>query len=224
MRKHLIDGSSIVKAAVLLLWGAIIIFCALNVDKVTAEGIAVITPKAFIPAIFVFSLLFAIKSLSVVIPSAVLYAAAGLMFPLWQTLIINTVASSVMFMLPYYIGRRGGSDAVERISAKYPRTAVIKKLRSNNDFLFVFLIRITGILSFDVVSMYMGAVKVRTVPYYLGSLLGSLPYIVLFSILGMSADDPASPAFIISFVLQAIITLASVIYGAKLIRAEKKEG
>lgn len=224
MRKRLINSGRTGKAAVILIWGIIIIFCALNTDKVTAEGIAGITPKAFVPAMFVFSLLFALKSLSVVIPSAVLYAAAGLMFPLWQALIINTVGSVVMFMLPYYIGIRGGNDAVERISAKYPRTAVIKKLRKNNDFLFVLIIRLNGILSYDVVSMYMGAVKVRAFQYYTASLLGSLPYIALFTVLGMSADDPSSPEFIISLAAQGIITVFSIVYGVRVIRAEKKEG
>lgn len=104
--------------------------------------------------------LFALKSLSIVIYSGVLYAANGILFPLPVAILLNLIGTVIMVTVPYQIGRRTGASAVDDIRAKYPKTEAIHSLRAKNDFLFSFLVRMVRLPS-DVASLYMGAVHVE---------------------------------------------------------------
>ena len=140
--------------------------------------------------------LFALKSLSIVIYSGLLYAANGILFPLPVAILLNLIGTVIMVSLPYQIGRRTGTSAVDEIRAKYPKAEAIHDLRAKNDFLFSFLVRMVRLPS-DVVSLYMGAVQVEYKEYLLGSLLGLLPHTITFPIMGMNIGEIHSPKFLI---------------------------
>ena len=156
--------------------------------------------------------LFALKSLSIVIYSGVLYAANGILFPLPVAILLNLVGTVIMVSLPYWIGRRNGASAVDEILKKYPKAEVIHDLRAKNDLLFSFLVRMIR-LPCDVASLYMGAVHVEYKKYLLGSLLGMLSHAITYPIMGMSIQDIRSPIFVISLCAElAYILITSAVY------------
>ena len=156
--------------------------------------------------------LFALKSLSIVIYSGLLYAANGILFPLPVAIVLNLIGTVIMVSLPYQIGRRTGASAVDEIRSKYPKAEAIHDLRAKNDFLFSFLVRMVRLPS-DVASLYMGAVHVEYKKYLLGSLLGMLPHAITYPIMGMSIQDIRSPQFMISLSAEiAYILVTSAVY------------
>ena len=164
-----------------LIWVGIIVICFLHRKELSAEEIARYTPGNPWLAGIVMLALFALKSLSIVIYSGVLYAANGILFPLPVAILLNLIGTVIMVTLPYQIGRRTGASAVDDIRAKYPKTEAIHSLRAKNDFLFSFLVRMVRLPS-DVASLYMGAVHVEYKKYLLGSLLGLLPHTITYQI------------------------------------------
>ena len=74
------------------------------------------------------------------------------------------------------------------------------------------VIRLMGCLPGDVVSMYFGASGIRYREYLTGTLIGLTPSIVIFTVMGMSADDVTSPAFIISVCCEILTALTSIIW------------
>lgn len=200
------------KAVLVLIWVGIITLCVIHRKALTAEGIASFTPKnPWLAAIFLL-FLFALKSLSIVIYSGLLYAANGILFPLPVAVLLNFAGTVIMVSLPYAIGKKAGTLAVDEIRTKYPQASAIQELRARNDFLFTFLARMICLPS-DVVSLYMGAVNVEYKQYLLGSVLGLLPHLITYPIMGMSIQNIWSPAFLISACVEvAYILLTMIIY------------
>ena len=192
-----------------LIWVGIIAICFHHRKELSAEEIARYTPANPWLAAIVMLALFALKSLSIVIYSGLLYAANGILFPLPMAILLNLIGTVIMVSLPYQIGRRTGTSAVDEIRAKYPKAEAIHDLRAKNDFLFSFLVRMVRLPS-DVASLYMGAVQVEYEKYLLGSLLGMLPHTITFPIMGMNIGEIHSPKFLIS--LSAEIAYILVTY------------
>lgn len=200
--KHLSGGWKWGAAA---LWAGLILFCLLRLDQFSVEGIVQLAPENRWLAAAAMLVLFALKSVSVVVYGGLLYAASGLLFPIPAAIAVNLAGSFIMASVPYFLGKRAGSAAVETILDKYPKTAVIRRLRGDNDFLFSYLARMVRLPS-DVVSLFMGAAGVGYRGYLPGSLLGLLPGAVLYPVIGMSIRDVRSPAFILSVGAQIAYT------------------
>lgn len=103
-----------------------------------------------------------------------------------------------MVSIPYWLGKKLGSRAVQYIRERYPKAAALHELRSGSDFFFVLIMRLLGILPADILSAYMGAVGIQYRDYLPACLLGFLAACILFPIMGMNISNPSSPQFLIA--------------------------
>ena len=169
------------------------------------------TPQQPILAAAVLWMLFAVKSLSIFLYSGLLYAASGILFPLPVAIAVNIAGTAVMVSIPYWLGKKLVSQAVQYILHRWPKSAMLHDLHSGSDFFFVLIVRLLGILSADAVSAYMGAVGVKYRAYLPACLLGFLPACILFPVMGMSLSDIRSPQFLIAAGIQLAEMLLSCI-------------
>lgn len=193
----------------LCIWGAIILTCIHYRSKISVESIITFTPSSPVLAASAMMLLFALKSLSIVIYCGILYAASGILFPLPAAIALNFCGTAVMVSVPYFIGRKTGADMVNKITKKYPKAEKLRKMRKDNDLFFTLFTRFIGILPCDIVSLYMGAIEVDYGKYLLGCLLGMLPPIVTLPVMGRSITDIKSPKFIIAFCAELLFMISS---------------
>ncbi len=200
-----------VNAVMVLAMAACIVWAIVNRDRLTLFAVLSFTPKSPLLAAAVLLLLYAFKSLSVILFIYILYAAAGILFPLPVAIVLNLAGTAIAVSIPFFIARSGGADAVDTLMRRYPKLDFIRTLQIRNDLFLTFLIRVMGIFSCDIVSMYFGLMRVRYGHYLLGCLLGYLPYIVAVTVLGMSITDPSSPAFVWSIAAQVVLTGGSLI-------------
>lgn len=91
------------KKLLIIIWAAIILVFLIKRKDITVEGILNDTPENPIWAVFMMLGLFALKSLSIVIYSGILYVINGILFPLPAAIIMNICGSAVMVMLPHMI-------------------------------------------------------------------------------------------------------------------------
>lgn len=180
-------------------------------DNISVEAIIEFTPENKLTAAVIMMLLFALKSMSVVIHSGILFAALGIMFELPVALPLAVLGSAVVATVPYFIGRKLGEGQIEKIEKKYPKLSIVKEMRTSNDFLFVFLVRLTGILPYDIESLYMGAAGLKYKKYLFSSVLGMLQLSVPMTVIGSSVNDPTSPVFITAAVVQISLNIISVV-------------
>ena len=204
------------------LWASLIIVCIVNRDKVTAEGIVGLVPQnSWLSAIFLL-MLFAVKSVSVVIYSGILYAASGILFSLPIAIIINIIGTVIMVTIPYLIGRKAGTPMLERLIAKNPKLAIIRDFPSQNDLFVPFFVRIVGCLPGDLVCMYLGADRLNYPRYLIGSVLGSMSAVISFAVMGMNADDISSPGFLISLGIEFLLMVGSIVFGLVFSKRRKR--
>ena len=201
----------IAKWLLAFIWLIIIAGCLLHKDAFTLEGILTYTPQKPLFAAAVLWGLFAVKSLSIFLYSGLLYAASGILFPLPAAILVNIAGTAVMVSVPYWLGKKLGSRAVQYILHRWPKAAMLHDLRSGSDFFFVLIVRLLGILPADIVSAYMGAVRVKYNKYLPACFLGFLPNCVLFPIMGMSLSDVHSPQFRIAAAIELAAMLISCI-------------
>jgi len=195
----------------IFIWAAILVFCFLNRDRFTVDGVLAYTPRNTVLAAIFMMLLFALKSLSVFIFSGILFAANGILFPLPEAVALNTLGAAIMVSLPYWLGRRMGKGAVDQLVRRYPKVEALRHMRTRHEFTISFFTRIINILPSDILSLYMGTTGIHYGKYLAGSLLGMLLSIITFPIMGMSITEPGSPAFIVSLCLQVSVSIAAIV-------------
>jgi len=195
----------------LLLWLGLIILCFINREYISVESIAAYTPSNIWLAAAAVLGLFAVKSFSFFIYVGILYAACGVIFPLPVALLVNLCGTAIMVSLPYWLGQKAGEPMIDRIKANHPKVRELEQIRFGNEIFISAISRLVGIVPSDPVSMYMGAVRIHFFKYLLGSLVGFLPDIVAFSVMGLSVSEIRSPQFIIAAGGKITLTVISII-------------
>ena len=91
-----------------------------------------------------------------------------------------------------------------------------KKARWRNIFTIPNLMSLFRLclISSDLGGAYMGAVGISFLPYLAGSLLGMLPNMITFPIMGMNIRNIHSPEFLIAVGFQIGFTLLSIAFYA----------
>jgi len=192
------------------IWGGLILLCLFHRDEITVENIVSFTPKAPVIAALVMLCLFALKSVTVFIYGGLLYAASGILFPLPVAILVNIMGTAVMTTIPFLIGKKAGKNMMRQLIQKNPKLEILQDIPNRNELFVSLFVRIIGLLPADLVSMYLGASGIRYDRYLCGTMLGLLPAIISFSVMGMSADDVTSPAFIISVCFELGLMILSV--------------
>ena len=174
------------------------------------ENIVNFTPEDPFIAVGVILLLFALKSVSVVIYSGILYAVSGLLFPLPIAIAVNLAGSVVMTTIPFLIGKRSGVKMMDRLIKRNSKLEILRSVPKQNELLISFFVRCVRVLPSDLVSMYLGANRFHYVWYMIGTIVGLLPEFIGYSVMGKSIQDVSSPAFRISAGVEIFLMILSV--------------
>lgn len=200
----------LLRAAPFLLMAALAAAALLAGDQLDPELLLSYAPARPWLAAGVLVALFALKSLSVVFPTWILAVVSARLFPLPAALAVCAAGVAVEVSIPYWISRLSGAQALERLVEKHPKAQAIRSFRLGGDFFFAFLSRIVGLFSCDLISMYMGAVKLPYLPYLLGSVCGFFPHVAAYAFMGDAIADPTSAQFRLAVaVLAGLILLSS---------------
>ena len=191
-------------------WVGLIILCLIWRDKITVENIVNFTPENPFLAVCVILILFALKSVSVVIYGGILYAASGILFSLPAAITVNLAGSVIMTTIPFLIGKRSGVKMMDRLIQRNSKLEILRSVPKQNEWLISFFVRIVGVLPSDLVSMYLGASGLHYTRYMIGTIVGLLPAIINFSVMGKNLHDVSSPAFRISAGIEIFLMILSV--------------
>lgn len=198
-----------------LAWVGAIVFAIVHRKDVSLDLVLNYTPDNTLLAVFVLLLFFVLKSLTVVFYSGILYAASGLMFPLPLALAVSLLGTLIMSLVPYVFARGLGVRQAETLRGKYPKLREFETMRSLHNFAFVVALRCVNIVNHDVGSMYCGAAGIPLAPFLLGSLVGKVTDIVMFSVLGTSLERRDPMPFFIALAIDLSIALLITLWSRK---------
>lgn len=196
-----------VRVLSVLLWGGLFFFVLLHRTAFTTATILQYSPHTLPLAAVFLLLLYLAKGLTVFIPLVVLETTAGLLFsPIWAV-IINLLGISLATVPPFLVGRNHCSDKIS--ATALPRLRPFLQFRENGDFCFSFLVRLCGILPFDLVSLGFGTLGIHPAVCILAGTLGYLPRMLAATFLGATLSTPG-PALVISVCVSAVSVLLSL--------------
>lgn len=179
-------------------------------------------------AVAVISILgvYLLKSVTFVVPASIVYIAVGMAFDWWVALIINTAGIALEVIATYLFGRvMGGKKVVEKVEkTKYGEKLL--KMQSKNKVSALLAIRFLPVFPIDIVSLLLGAMRTGFGQYMAVSLIGILPRVFLFTILGdgLYKYIPMQKLVIFAVILIPVaLTVWVVRYVIKNVRKKKEE-
>lgn len=157
---------------------------------------------------------YALKSQTVVVPYALIATAVGLIFDLPAALAVNTLGSVVCISLPYLTGRGSDGVLVDALLARQPRMRAFYEANRRHLFLVSLVLRVAN-LSNDILGLIFGSLKMKYWEYLLSSLVGIVPAMVLYTVLGNDLDPFSAPVLICFGVDVASIAAAFLLLRAR---------
>ena len=183
-----------------------------NPELASSENIVRIVSSNPIIAVLEFVLLYVLKGISMVFPSAVLNIAAGMIFDFPFSSVVSGLGIFVEFILMYAVGKFLGKDIVEGIKQKYPIVNKLDSFQTHNSFFISFIIRIMGVVSYDMASIYLGASGVKFLGFILGSMCGATLNIIIDGLFGKYIFNPFSwQIWVVVIIRGTVIAMAILV-------------
>lgn len=165
---------------------------------------------------------YAVKSVLFIIPASLIYISIGMAFPPVTACLISLAGIIIEVTLTYLLGRFLGGDYVENLLRKSKPGQKILDLKLNDNFLALLGIRALPVFPIDFVSLFWGASKCRFPRYFFASVIGIMPRVILFTVLGDGIYDYIPIHLLIKLVIIAI-PVASAVYLVRYFIKSKKE-
>jgi len=169
-----------------------------------------------------FIILYVIKGLAMIVPSSLLYIAAGITFNTWSGILVTYIGLTISLSIGYLIGNRLGEEKVNKMFAKRKKIKNFLSGSKENVLWLCFISRLLH-LPFGLVSLFMGALGVPFHKHIFASLLGVSPIMIPTIFAGAAISNPLSAAFLVPFAVSLVITLGVLIVYKRKIAAKPIE-
>lgn len=165
-----------------------------------------------------------IKSFALVFPPAVIFAVSGILFDnLWVAIAVNFIGVALSVILPYYFGRFAGKDLLDTLKKRFPKIKKLDDFAGKNEFMVVYVVKASGVVPSDLMSVIYGAMNVNFFKFFLASNLGMLPFNILFTLLANKGDlsNPYSLLYIVP--IPVFVVIMSIVVKKMTKNKEEKE-
>jgi len=166
--------------------------------------------------------IFLLKSLVFIIPVKFIYIASGMVLPLYLAIGVNLVGVALAMTLTYVLGYFLGRDFVEKLTSRFPLIKKVIDFNTDKEEAIAFFLRLIPV-NLESVSLTLGASGNRFGRYLLASLLGLLPKLLFFTMIGEALVRPLTPGLIIGILAIVISWLLTLVLVRKKFLFEEKE-
>lgn len=165
--------------------------------------------------------IFFAKSLLFVIPASLIYLSVGMAFSPVTAILVSFAGISIEVMATYLLGLFLGGDTVNKLLSKSKNGQKLLKMDITNKFSVLFVARFTG-LPIDFTSLFLGASKCNVLKYYFASVLGIMPRVIVFTLLGDTIYEIIPMDLLIKIII-CIIPVVIVVFVVKYFADRKKK-
>lgn len=145
-----------------------------------------------------------VKSVLFIIPASLIYISTGMAFDVLPACLVSLVGIIIEVTVTYFLGLFLGGDYVNKLLAKSKGGQKILDMKFNDNFPAFLAIRALPVFPIDFVSLFWGASKAKFPRYFFASIIGIMPRVILFTILGDGIYDYIPIHLIIKIVIFAI--------------------
>lgn len=194
---------ALLRAAVAMI---IFILAVINYDKLKNLDVRALVSasSSMFAAILTILGIYLVKSVLFIIPASLIYISVGMAFTPWQAILINLAGIIIEVVVTYFLGLFLGGDYVNKLLAKSKGGKKILELEISNRFSVLLGIRALPVFPVDFVSLFWGASKCKFVRYFFASVIGIMPRVILFTILGDGIYDYIPIHLLVKIIICAI--------------------
>lgn len=184
----------------------IFVIAVANYEKLKNIDVRALVDASSTVTIAVFTIwgIYLVKSVLFIIPASLIYISIGMAFETWQACLISLVGIILEVTVTYFLGLFLGGDYVNKLLAKSKGGQKILDMKFNDNFPAFLGIRALPVFPIDFVSLFWGASKAKFPRYFFASVIGIMPRVILFTILGDGIYDYIPIHLIIKIVIFAI--------------------
>ncbi|MBQ6625201.1 MAG: TVP38/TMEM64 family protein [Clostridia bacterium] len=147
-----------------------------------------------------------IKSFALVFPPAVLFAICAYLMPdYWTAFVVNLISVFLSLFVPFFLGKFTGAGMVETLKKRFKAIKKIDDFAGSNETQMAFAVKLSGILPGDLSSLLFGAMNISLKKFVIGSNLGMLPLVVVYTFLGVALKNVGDAPWIVAIPVVAII-------------------
>lgn len=180
-------------------------------SSVTFQDIITFTPSSPALAALIILALFAIKSLTILLPLTLLFVVSASLFSFPYALFVNFLGLSLSFSIAYGIGRFTAEDSIDNYLKKYKKLSSFNHLRNENKWLFAYILKLSGFIPNDISSLIAGALQIPFFTFLSASILAKVPSVYIQTQLGAAAlSDESIPPIL--WIASIVIILGYVLF------------
>ena len=210
MAKFKKNASTALKILIPIVIFVVVIFNYDKLKNLDVGAIVAAAPSVWAAYAIVLGI-YALKAVLFVIPASMIYLSVGMAFPVPVAVALNCIGIALEVTISYFLGRLLGGDKVDKLLRGKKGYDKIEKFKSKGRFAFVFLLRFSS-FPIDFGSLFFGASGFAFPSYFLMSLCGILPRVIVMTIVGevipmkymLIAVLCAVPAVLVYFVVNAV--------------------
>jgi len=156
-------------------------------------------------------LLYTIKSVMPFFPISVMCFITGAVLPMTMSFAVNFAGLVILVSNRYWIGRRRGDRPTQKVLKLHPSIRAFLETDSKGKPWLLFVFRLVPYFPVNSVSHTYGSMRFDFADYTLISLLGFLPKLISYTILGHNSFQPLSIPFIVPLIIIFALSGISVI-------------
>jgi len=190
----------------------IIIVLIPDFKNLTSDEISSYIPKSIILATLLLIGLYCLKAITIVVPAALLYIIAGVIFPPIPAILVTLICLIIELTIGYYVGRYLGQKQVMKLVDRNKHLNRFIKYIKNKSLTSCFIVSFIPGIPIDLKSMLFGATNTKYHKFLAGSILGLSPLMIPIVLIGNSITNPLSKEFMIPFSICVAISLSSLLF------------
>jgi uncharacterized membrane protein YdjX (TVP38/TMEM64 family) len=177
-----------------------------NYSRLTHLDVRSIVSAASSIAVAVAAVLgiYPIKSVLFVIPASIIYIYTGMAFDTPVALAINLAGIIIEVTATFWLGRFLGGEYVEKKIRGKKWAEKLMHVKQKNKLSFLFAVRALPAFPIDFVSLFLGASGIGFLPYFLTSVVGIMPRVILFTVLGDGIYDYIPMELLVAIAVSSI--------------------
>lgn len=179
-------GEPLLVAARILTAGVLFFAAVTNYGRLTSLDVraVVVAAENLALAAGVVLGIYLLKSVLFVIPASLIYISVGLAFDTGQAIAINFVGIALEVTVTFLLGKfLGGAYVEKRLRGKKFADKLLNA-KQKNTLSFLLVVRALPAFPIDFVSLFLGASGIGFLPYFILSVIGIMPRVILFTVLG----------------------------------------
>lgn len=160
----------------------------------------------------VYAALYAAVSLAP-LPAAVFTLAAGALFGVAEGMVVTEIGATVGAVIAFWLARVLGRNFVARVSGA--SVARLDERFAHRGFVAVLAVRLVPVLPFAAVNYVSGLTSIRFRDYLAGTVVGILPAVGVYVVIGAYGSEPGSWPFLVAVGALMVLVVGGFVAGQR---------